>query len=142
MRIGAMVESFRSGFRGGVEKAAALGVEGVQAYATFGELDVTKVTDAQLKENSAQQYGYYTSDYGATLDKGDQSAITLGRMYDEYKWEFAWEFGNRSRCVRFGVFTKKNWVSHKSLGDYTALYPIPESARTPNPGLEQNPNYK
>jgi sugar phosphate isomerase/epimerase len=50
MRIGAMVESFRSGFRGGVEKAAALGVEGVQAYATFGELDVTKVTDAQLKE--------------------------------------------------------------------------------------------
>jgi hypothetical protein len=50
MKIGAMVESFRLGFRGGVEKAAALGVEGVQAYATFGELDVTKVTDAQLKE--------------------------------------------------------------------------------------------
>ncbi|MBO5471579.1 MAG: RagB/SusD family nutrient uptake outer membrane protein [Bacteroidales bacterium] len=100
------------------------------------------VTDAQLKENTAQQYGYYTSDYGATLDKGDTSPVVLGRMYDEYKWEFAWEFGNRSRCIRFGVFTKKNWVSHKSLGDYTALYPIPESARTPNPGLEQNPNYK
>jgi hypothetical protein len=63
-------------------------------------------------------------------------------MYDEYKWEFAWEFGNRSRCVRFGVYTKKNWVSHKSLGEYTALYPIPQSALTPNPNLEQNPNYK
>lgn len=100
------------------------------------------VTDAQLKENTAQQYGYYLADYGTSLDKGDTSPVTLGRMYDEYKWEFAWEFGNRSRCVRFGVYTKKNWVSHKSLGEYTALYPIPQSALTPNPNLEQNPNYK
>ena len=50
MKIGAMVESFRAGFRGGVEKAAALGVSGVQAYATTGELAPEKMTPAKIKE--------------------------------------------------------------------------------------------
>lgn len=49
MKIGAMVESFRLGFRGGVEKAASLGIEGIQAYATYGDLCVDTVTDEQLK---------------------------------------------------------------------------------------------
>ena len=34
MKIGVMVESFRLGFRAGVEKAAELGAAGIQAYAT------------------------------------------------------------------------------------------------------------
>lgn len=50
MKIGAMVESFRLGFKNGVEKAASLGIEGIQAYATGGELGVDDVTDAKLKE--------------------------------------------------------------------------------------------
>lgn len=50
MKIGAMVESFRLGFKAGVEKAASLGIEGIQAYATGGELGVDDITDAKLKE--------------------------------------------------------------------------------------------
>lgn len=50
MKIGAMVESFRLGFKNGVEKAATLGIEGIQAYATGGELGVDDITDAKLKE--------------------------------------------------------------------------------------------
>lgn len=50
MKIGAMVESFRAGFRGGVEKAASLGVAGVQVYATRGELAVDDMTPAKIKE--------------------------------------------------------------------------------------------
>lgn len=50
MKIGAMVESFRAGFRGGVEKAAALGVEGIQAYATTGELAPENMTPAKIRE--------------------------------------------------------------------------------------------
>ena len=50
MIIGAMVESFRLGFKNGVEKAASLGIEGIQAYATGGELGVDDITDAKLKE--------------------------------------------------------------------------------------------
>ena len=45
-----MVESFRAGFRGGVEKAAALGVEGIQAYATYGEFAPENMTPAKIKE--------------------------------------------------------------------------------------------
>jgi len=47
MKIGVMVESFRLGFRGGVEKAAALGAAGIQKYCTGDELNWT---DAQIKE--------------------------------------------------------------------------------------------
>ncbi len=50
MKIGAMVESFRSGYRGGVEKAASLGVSGVQAYATVGDLYYENMTPAKVNE--------------------------------------------------------------------------------------------
>ena len=50
MKIGAMVKPFRLGFKNGVEKAASLGIEGIQAYATGGELGVDDITDAKLKE--------------------------------------------------------------------------------------------
>lgn len=100
------------------------------------------VTDSQLKENSSYQYGYYVSDYGEEIDRGNTDPVKFGRLYDEYGWEFAWEMGVRSRMIRFGTYTTKSWLSHQPQGDYRALFPIPESALTPNPKLEQNPNYK
>ncbi len=50
MKIGAMVESFRLGFRAGVEKAAELGIEGIQAYATYGELAPENMTPDKIRE--------------------------------------------------------------------------------------------
>ena len=50
MKIGVMVESFRLGFRAGVEKAAALGAAGIQAYATGGELGYATMTPEKAKE--------------------------------------------------------------------------------------------
>jgi sugar phosphate isomerase/epimerase len=50
MKIGVMVESFRLGFRQGVERAAALGAQGIQAYATGGELAAATMTPAKAKE--------------------------------------------------------------------------------------------
>lgn len=47
MKIGVMVESFRTDFVTGVKKAAALGLNGIQKYATGGEIDWTK---DQIKE--------------------------------------------------------------------------------------------
>ncbi len=47
MKIGVMVESFRCDFVTGVKKAAALGVQGIQKYATGDELHWTA---AQIKE--------------------------------------------------------------------------------------------
>ena len=50
LKIGAMVESFRCGIKGGLEKAASLGVSGVQMYATSGELAPENMTPAKIKE--------------------------------------------------------------------------------------------
>ena len=49
-KIGAMVESFRCGLRGGLEAAASLGVPGVQMYATHGETHFSKIRGAVLAD--------------------------------------------------------------------------------------------
>jgi sugar phosphate isomerase/epimerase len=50
MKIGVMVESFRLGFCKGVERAAALGAQGIQAYATGGELAADTITPEKARE--------------------------------------------------------------------------------------------
>lgn len=50
MKIGVMVESFRKSFREGVEEAAALGADGIQVYATCGELNIDGITKDKLRE--------------------------------------------------------------------------------------------
>ena len=47
MKIGVMAESFRKPFRESIEIAASLGAQGIQKYATGGEIDWT---EAQIKE--------------------------------------------------------------------------------------------
>jgi hypothetical protein len=97
------------------------------------------VTDEQLKANSVYRYGY-VEDY-AIVDPGDQSPVQFGRMYDELGWEFAWEMCRRRDAIRFGVYTRKSWLSHRPQGDYRSVFPIPEQVITSNPNLVQNPAY-
>lgn len=97
------------------------------------------VTDDQLKENSSFKWG--TVENYVITDKGDQTPVQFGRMFDEWNWEFAWEGYTRRNMIRFGIFTKKSWLSHKPNGDYRSVFPIPESVITSNPKLIQNPNY-
>lgn len=101
--------------------------------------DLAVVTDDQLKQNSSYQYGF-VENYVIT-DKGNTDPIAYGRMYDELGWEFAWEMHRRRDAIRFGVYTKKSWLSHKPEGDYRSVFPIPENVLTSNPKLEQNPAY-
>ena len=93
--------------------------------------ELAVVTDAQLAENSCYQYGY-VENY-VIVDKGDQTPIQFGRMYDELGWEFAWEMHRRRDAIRFGVYTTKSWLSHKPEGSYRSVFPIPESVLTSNP---------
>lgn len=99
------------------------------------------VSDDDLKKNSVYQYG--TVESYVNQHDGDQSAIQFGALLDELGWEFAWEMHRRRDLIRFGVFTKKNWLSHDAAGegDYRTVFPIPESALTSNPKLVQNPDY-
>ena len=76
MKIGVMVESFRLGFRGGVEKAAALGAAGIQKYCTGDELNWT---DAQIKEaldivkSNGLVFSAICGDFGYGFDDPDRN---------------------------------------------------------------------
>lgn len=124
--------------RTGVSGAGAL-VTDVRKRAFKENPEKATVTDEQLKQNSAYQYGY-VENY-VVSDPGNQDAIPFGRMLDELGWEFVWEMHTRRDLIRFGVFTRKSWLSHKPQGDYRSVFPIPEATLTSNPNLEQNPNY-
>ncbi|MBR0531733.1 MAG: RagB/SusD family nutrient uptake outer membrane protein [Bacteroidales bacterium] len=110
--------------------------------------DKAKVTDEQLKGNSAYEYYYYAGDYAFSHPENrkygphDKDNVQFGRLYDEYGWELAWELGARTRAIRFGTF-KRSWLSHDAdASDITTVFPIPQAAITANPNLTQNPNYK
>ncbi|WP_075559551.1 RagB/SusD family nutrient uptake outer membrane protein [Parabacteroides timonensis] len=97
------------------------------------------VTDDQLRQNSVYKYGYVEK--YIIVDPGNQDPIQFGRLYDELGWEFAWEAQRRRDMIRFGLFTKKSWLSHKPAGDYKTVFPIPETVLTSNLKLTQNPAY-
>ena len=50
MKIGVLLESFRVDLKEAVARAAALGVEGIQAYAVDGELAPENMTDAKVRQ--------------------------------------------------------------------------------------------
>ncbi|MDO6435441.1 RagB/SusD family nutrient uptake outer membrane protein [Flavitalea sp. BT771] len=106
----------------------------------FADPAKATVTGAQLQGNSKYHYGY-VENYNI-VDPGDQSAVQFGGMLDELGYEFPWEAQRRRDDIRFGVFTKKSWLSHKPNGDYRTIFPIPQAALNSNPNLDQNDGYK
>ena len=98
------------------------------------------VSDEDLKKDSNYPWGYIEN--YKIVDKGNQTPVQYGALFDEYMHEFAYESHARRDMIRFGVFTTKSWLSHKPNGDYRTVFPIPQSALTANPKLQQNPNYQ
>lgn len=96
------------------------------------------VTGAQLLQGSSYDYGL-RNHLTSTSEGG--ADIQYGRFLDELAWEFNQEARRRSDMIRFGMFTKKSWLSHSPNGDYRALYPIPKTEIDKNPNLKQNLGY-
>jgi hypothetical protein len=96
------------------------------------------VTGAQLMEGSSYEYGL--KNYLQTTSEGGAD-IRYGRFLDELGWEFAAEGHRRQDMIRFGVFTRKSWLSHSPNGDDKILFPIPLQELNKNPKLKQNPGY-
>ncbi len=61
-RIGVMVESFRLGVRGGIEKAAELGADGVQIYVTGGEM-----APGAMDRRAREEFRKYVADKGLVI---------------------------------------------------------------------------
>jgi len=70
-----------------------------------------------------------------------KTAVTLNDIYQERRFELAWEGSARQDMIRFGTFLNaipgwKGITPAKCL-----IFPIPRTARDANPGLTQNPGY-
>ncbi len=96
------------------------------------------VTGAQLLGGSVYDYGL--RNHLTTTHEGGAD-IQYGRFLDELGWEFNQEARRRQDLIRFGVFTKKSWLSHSPNGDYRKLYPIPRIEMNKNANLKQNDGY-
>jgi hypothetical protein len=70
------------------------------------------------------------------------TAVTLEDIYNERRWELAWEEWGRQDMIRFGTFLNPipGWRPNE-LPEYRLLFPIPQTAIDANPLLEQNPGY-
>lgn len=122
---------------GKADEAAAIVTE-VRARDFKSNPDKATVTGAELMEGSSYDYGL--RNHITSTEEGGAD-IQYGRMLDELGWEFCQEARRRTDMIRFGVFTKKSWLSHSPNGDYRALYPIPQSEIAKNSNLTQNPGY-
>ncbi|HET7552151.1 MAG TPA: RagB/SusD family nutrient uptake outer membrane protein [Gemmatimonadaceae bacterium] len=105
------------------------------------------VTGADLMQGSSYNYGWMDVDGvvkdgpGGTPTFDGGADVQYGRFLDELGWEFVGEAQRRQQLIRFGVFTTKTWFNHTPMGDYRAIFPIPQSAMNTNSNLTQNPGY-
>jgi len=97
------------------------------------------VTGTDLQQDTKYKYGYIEN--YVMVDPGNTDPVQYGRMLDELGWEFPWEGHRRRDMIRYGIYTKKSWLSHKPNGDYRIVFPIPQTTINSNPNLKQNPNY-
>ena len=117
---------------------AATIVTAIRQRSFINNIAKATVTGAQLQAGSVYDYG--RRDYKATTREGGID-VTYGRFLDELGWEFNQEPHRRQDLIRFGIFTKKSWLSHQPNGDYRKLMPIPANILATNPKLTQNPGY-
>lgn len=126
--------------RTGNADAAARLVTTVRQRAFKNYPEKAKVTGNDLVQPSRYKYG--TVSNFLFTPQGKSFPEQFGRMYDELGWEFVGETMRRRDMIRFGHFTKAEWLSHKPNGDFRAVFPIPQRAIDANPNLKQNPAYE
>ena len=99
------------------------------------------VTGAQLKAGSVYAYGMKDQVNNQFTNEGGAD-IEYGRFLDELGWEFDQEGHRRTDLIRFGVFTKKSWLSHAVTNNNNRiLFPIPRTEIQKNGNLTQNLGY-
>ncbi len=70
-----------------------------------------------------------------------KSTVTLNDIYQERRFEFAWEISSRQDMIRYGTFLNEIPGWKPVTPAKCLLFPIPRTALDANPGLTQNPGY-
>ena len=70
-----------------------------------------------------------------------KTVVTLDDVYQERRFELAWELSSRQDMIRFGTFLNAipGWKGVTS--EQKLIFPIPRTAMDANPSLIQNPGY-
>lgn len=69
------------------------------------------------------------------------ASVDLEKIYQERRYEFAWEMFSRQDMIRFGKFNAPGYLLPETTPDYKKLFPIPQKAWQSNNNLVQNPGY-
>ena len=67
--------------------------------------------------------------------------VDLDKIYQERKYELAWEMVSRQDMIRFGKFSAPGYLRPETTPEYRKLFPIPYKAWQSNDKLVQNPGY-
>lgn len=70
-----------------------------------------------------------------------KASVTLDDIYQERRFEFAWEAMTRQDQIRFGTFLNAIPGWRGAIPEKCLLMPIPQTAINANPNLVQNPGY-
>ena len=69
------------------------------------------------------------------------TTMKLDKIYQERKYELAWEMVSRQDMIRFGKFSAPGYLRPETTPEYRKLFPIPYKAWQSNDKLVQNPGY-
>lgn len=70
-----------------------------------------------------------------------KTSVTLNDIYQERRFELAWESYGRQDMIRFGTFLKEIEGWKGVTPSKCLIFPIPRKAMDSNPELQQNPGY-
>jgi len=132
LKVGAMVESFRLGVKGGLDKAAELGLDGVQIYCTKGDLHPDTMSQSGRKDfkKTLAGHGLTLSALCADFGKGYTDANRNDELVPVTKKcvELAVDLGTAVITTHIGVIPEDTSdpvrgvmaEALKDLGDYAA----------------------
>lgn len=84
--------------------------------------------------NAIRERAYQDTDH-------NHASVDLEKIYQERRFEFAWEMFSRQDMIRFGKFSDPGYLLPETTPDYRKLFSIPYKAWQANSNLVQNPGY-
>ena len=97
----------------------------------------------RLEQDNAEATRLVNLIRARAFDSADKllTSVTLDDIYQERRYELAWEISARQDMIRFGTFLNEIPGWKPETPEKCLLFPIPQTALDANPELEQNPGY-
>lgn len=95
--------------------------------------------DKDIEEATGLVNAIRTRAYGN--EEHNYTTVDLEKVYQERRFELAWELVSRQDMIRFGKFLEPTELCPEGTPEYMKIFPIPYKAWQTNGNLKQNPGY-